>query len=162
MSITSIFNSIETFIANFFGGLKKEWNNLEPVAKTYIEGAIKFMNLVKAQLANPTPLASVVITAAEALLGTSLTQLILSVLGEVLVDLGIVDTALTDPEAALNQLLTHLAQFKGNKLADEIYNAGKYIVINLVPAITRARANSLLQWVYDEFFANAPVIATAA
>lgn len=158
MSIFSIFTSIETFFVKLFTSVKKEYLNLEPTVRHTIDSCVQFGNILKTYLANPSaagPVWSEVVTIVEGLLGSSLTTMIESVLGEVLVDLGIAETALTDPQQAGNMLLNHLAQFKGNKFADELYNAVKYVAINLVgTALNRPLANILIQFVYDTFFAN--------
>src|SRR5579863_4007754 len=134
MSIFSIFTAIGTFIATLLGTIKKEYLNLEPGIKSFLDGAIKAGNVVKNYISNPGaagPVAGELITVLEGALGTALTSAINGIIGEVIVDLGIVDTALTDPVAAWQALLDHLKSFKGKAFADKLFNTVENIALRL-------------------------------
>lgn len=168
MSIFSrLFTAIGTFISNLFAGAKKDYLNLEPVIKNDIDGVIKFGNVVKGYIVNPStagPVAGELITLAENSVGTGITSAVTAVIGEVVVDLGISKTALTDPIEAYQLLLNHLSSLKGKPLADGLFTAIDNITGRVLSiagtVIGNNELKALIAFVYDTFFSSATPIIT--
>lgn len=159
------FTSIEDFISNLLTSVKKEYLNLEPVAKSLLDGSIKFGNVLKTYIANPSSaglVAGELISLVEGILGSGLTTSINAVIGEVVVDLGIADTALTDPVAAYQELLNHLAQFKGKAFADKLFNTVENIALRITGLADNNEIKAIIAIAYKLFFSSQAATAVVS
>lgn len=165
MSLKSFFTSIEAFVSKLFSSVKKEYLNLEPVVKSDIDLMIKWGNALKNYIANPTSaglIAGTLIQIEEDVLGSATVNLVSSVIGEVVVDLGIVKEALTDPIEARQMLLNHLAQFKGKAFADTLFNTVENLTIRITNLTGGNEAKAIIAVVYNLFFKTATAMPTRA
>lgn len=160
MSIFSnVFISIETFVANLFKSVKKEYLNLEPLIRSDIDMAIKWGNVLKGIIEDPNrvgnPMAAEVIQVVEDELGSSVINIIHAVVGEVVVDLGIVKEAVVDPIQAYQMILDHLSEFKGIAFADKLFVTVKNIALRVTKIAGNNQVNAIIAVVYDLFFKRA-------
>ena len=161
--IGSLFTSVEQFVANLFTSVKKEYLNLAPEAQATFTGIITAGNVLKNYITNPSAYGTVgiLISMVEAAIGTTLTSLISSVISEALIDLGIINTAITDPTAAWQQLVAHLQQYSGTALGKEILK----VMGTIAEKITSLDTNEvvmILAFLYKTFFTSAPSTTVAA
>lgn len=157
----NVFTAIFSFIASLFTSLKKEYLNLEPVIKSKIDGVIKAGNIIKNYIANPGEaglVAGSLIQLLEDQLGTAFVSLISGVINEVLLDLNIIETALTDPAAGWQALLDHLASLKGQAFGNKLFDVIVSIVEKLTTVFAGNQAKAIVAFVYDTFFKSTPVI----
>lgn len=155
----NIFTAIIAFVTHFFASLKKEYLNIEPLVKAQIDSTIKAGNIIKNYIANPSTaglFAGPLIILLEEQLGTAIVSLISSVLSEVLIDLGIIDTALVDPNAAWQALLNHLASLKGKAFGNKLFDVIVAIVEKITTVFAGNQAKAIVAFVYDTFFSNTP------
>lgn len=159
----SIFTKIFEFIGKLFSSVKKDYQNLEPNVKHFIDSAIALGNLVKGYIAYPDTAGlagSVFIQLAEDLLGTATLNLINGVLSEVLIDMGIIVTAIEDPAKAWEELLNHLSSLKGIAFADKLFSFVKNIAAKISGIEDNNVIIALIAVVYKSFFQNKmPVIS---
>ncbi len=153
--------SFETFIATLLGTIKKDYLNLEPKVKALLDGALSFGNVLKAYIANPGsagPVGSEFITILEGILGTGIVSGITTVINEALIDIGIIGTALTDPAAAYQALLNHLATFTGAGFGKELFKVVSTIAIKVTQLEDNNEIMAIIAIAYKLFFQNAPVV----
>jgi len=164
MSIFSrVFTSVETFVEKLFTTVKKDYLNLEPVIKSDIDNVIKWGNVVKGYITNPGSaglIAGNLIQIEEDVLGSGVTNLVTAVIGEVVVDLGIVEVALADPIQAKQILLDHLATFKGKALADKLFSLVENTAIRITGLLDNNQAKAIIAVVYDLFFKSHTAVIT--
>lgn len=163
-----IFNwiiSIETFIQDLLNSVKKQYLNLEPTVKSLLDGAISFGNVLKNYINNPGTAGAVgseLITIAEGILGTGIVSGINAVISEALIDCGIIETALTDPAAAYDALLKHLATFTSpTSFGKELFKIISTIALKVTQLADNNEVMAIIAIAYKLFFQAAPATTMA-
>ncbi len=170
MSIFSkIFLAISTFITNLWNSTKSEWNKLAPEVQADFTKVITWGNLIKGYIQNPASVPDGIgglITIIEAAIGPVYMGIINTVLNDVLIGAGIIETALTDPVDAYTAFIAYLKGFGANTLGDIIGVFVSKIVDTIVndasTLLNNNQVKAIIAFVYDTFFKAAPVVTTAA
>lgn len=160
MSIFSFFTSLALLISNLWISIKKEWLNIEPQVKSTVEAMITLGNTLKAYIQNPGSaglVAGDLIQYLENIIGTQYTQLITDIITEIVLDLGIVEVALTDPMAAWQAWLDHAKDLNSTALGKLIFETVCSIVEKLFTDLNNNQIKSLIAFVYDTFFKGTSV-----